>query len=222
MGLNNQQIERYARQIIVPGVGGLAQERLLASRLTLLGSAHDVAPVLAYMAGAGVGRIHLWLTGGDQAAQIELLGQAQNLNRDVVVTASNSIEAPADLVFALAGDSATARLIRSSAIADSGAPLVVAALNEPLSVAVFPRPSPCLRCADIDPPAYSDRRGDNAGFVAMVAATEVFRLLAGLAPDSRPTLLSFEGYRCTARELKQKALAQKCACMAEHENPVTR
>ncbi|MBV8357820.1 MAG: thiamine biosynthesis protein ThiF, partial [Deltaproteobacteria bacterium] len=69
MGLSNQQIERYARQIIVPGVGGIAQERLIAARLMLAGKAADVASMLAYMVGAGVGEIWLQLSASDMAEQ---------------------------------------------------------------------------------------------------------------------------------------------------------
>ena len=36
MPLTNEQIARYSRQIIIPRMGGRAQERLLSSRLVII------------------------------------------------------------------------------------------------------------------------------------------------------------------------------------------
>src|SRR5690348_12966266 len=108
MSLSNQQIERYARQIIVPGVGGIAQERLLSARMMLAGKAADVAPVLAYMVGAGVGEIRLQLPAGDAAEQDSLIRRATELNPDVVIASGAETIAGLNLIFVISGDTAEA------------------------------------------------------------------------------------------------------------------
>src|SRR5690348_11457744 len=101
MSLSNQQIERYVRQIIVPGVGGIAQERLLLARMMLAGKAADVAPVLAYMVGAGVGEIRLRLPAGDAAERDTLIRRATELNPDVVIEPEAESVAGLNLIFAI-------------------------------------------------------------------------------------------------------------------------
>lgn len=57
MGLTEQQIERYSRQIILEEVGGAGQERLLSSKVLIVGAGGLGAPVGLYLAAAGVGTI---------------------------------------------------------------------------------------------------------------------------------------------------------------------
>jgi adenylyltransferase/sulfurtransferase len=55
--LNEQQIKRYSRQIILEEVGGAGQEKLLSSKVLIVGAGGLGAPAGLYLAAAGVGTI---------------------------------------------------------------------------------------------------------------------------------------------------------------------
>jgi hypothetical protein len=217
MGLSNQQIERYARQIIVPGVGGIGQERLMAARLMLAGKAADVASVLAYMVGAGVGEIRLRLPASDAAEQDSLIARASQLNPEVVVKPGAENIAGLNIIVAIAGASEISELILSPRLLCADVPLIFVHLDEPARIAILPGRPPCPLCADTYLIAPSKARSDNAGFVTMVAATEAFKLLACSAPPASPTLFQFTGFACSTRELRQRPLSAKCACSVNAE-----
>ena len=57
MTLSSQEIERYARHIVLRGVGGPGQNSLKAGRALVVGAGGLGSPALQYLAGAGVGAI---------------------------------------------------------------------------------------------------------------------------------------------------------------------
>jgi hypothetical protein len=141
MGLSNQQIERYTRQIIVPGFGGTGQERLLTARLMLAGRADDIASVFSYMAGAGVGEIRLRLPSNDAAALDSFIARAAQLNPDVAVKPAESVTG-VNLVLVIGGDSECSEIVPGQI--GPGVPVIFARLDEPASIAMIPSAPPTL------------------------------------------------------------------------------
>src|SRR5579862_4178660 len=56
-GLADDQLERYARHIVLREVGGPGQAKLLAARVLVIGAGGLGSPVILYLAAAGVGTI---------------------------------------------------------------------------------------------------------------------------------------------------------------------
>ena len=216
MVLTHTQIERYSRQIIVPGIGGSAQERLLASRVAIVAAPADASGAVAYLAGAGVGHIVMPPV-GDGAPYRALVERIGDLNPDVSVEiASDKMPEQCDLMLALIGDApaaeAAARVTRECR---RGA-AIVARLDTPARIALLPAPPPCPLCADADLLSPPRDRAGNAGAIAMVAVAEALKLLAGLAgQQSEAALIEFDGYASRSRALHRRRVSggeARCEC----------
>jgi len=57
MSLTDEQLDRYARHIILREVGGIGQKKLLASKVLIIGAGGLGSPLILYLAAAGVGTI---------------------------------------------------------------------------------------------------------------------------------------------------------------------
>jgi adenylyltransferase/sulfurtransferase len=78
--LTDQQIERYARHLVLPEVGEEGQARLLASRVLVVGAGGLGSPLLLYLAAAGIGTL-----GVVDDDKVDL----SNLQRQIVHDTSN-------------------------------------------------------------------------------------------------------------------------------------
>jgi len=78
--LSDADLERYARQVIMPDVGEDGQERLLASRMLVIGAGGLGSPVVFYLAAAGVGHITIL---DDETVELT------NLNRQILHTTAS-------------------------------------------------------------------------------------------------------------------------------------
>ena len=214
MPLTNSQIDRYSRQIIVPKIGGVGQERLLASHLMIMGDLAGVEPALAYLVGAGVGTIFLRVPASDTAASAPVIAAMRDLNPDVTIQVASDTPDHVDAVLALASNSDALENVRGFCAMRWNAPIVFARLESQAKVAVLPSRPPCPVCADGGLLAPFEKRGENAGFVAMVAVVEALKTLVQYAPAPEPLMIEFNGYESKPRKLGVRSGSAPCACGA--------
>ncbi len=72
MSLSDDQVARFARQLLVPGFGELAQERLAAARVRAVGADGVASSALVLLLQAGIGM--LWLDDAEQVAPADVAG----------------------------------------------------------------------------------------------------------------------------------------------------
>lgn len=87
MTLTDQQIDRYARHIVLRDIGGAGQSKLLGSHILLIGAGGIGCPAIQYLAAAGVGTI---------SAVDDDVVSLSNLQRQVLYSASQIGEAKVD------------------------------------------------------------------------------------------------------------------------------
>ena len=96
MTLSDQELERYARHIVLPQVGGVGQKKLKAASVAVIGAGGIGSAVIPALAGAGVGRIAI--VDGDTVDASNLHRQTIYRERD---SGSGKAALAADFVSAL-------------------------------------------------------------------------------------------------------------------------
>lgn len=89
MILKREQINRYLRHIIIPEISGQGQKKLLESSIVVYSDyVTNAAPLLYYMAAAGIGKIYCNFY--DPAGYENLFANIQDLNSDVTIEILNN------------------------------------------------------------------------------------------------------------------------------------
>jgi adenylyltransferase/sulfurtransferase len=171
VSLSDSELERYARHIVLPQVGGLGQRRLKEARIALVGAGGIGSAIIPALAGAGVGRLTiidddvvdvanlhrqpLFRERDKGYSKADLALQFVNrLNRHVDakpvqarIDADNAMDLLADHDLVIDGsDNFATRLAVSDACVRIGVPLLsAAAMQFQGQVGLF-RSSPCYRC----------------------------------------------------------------------------
>ena len=175
MDLTDAQLERYARHIVLPDIGGTGQQKLLAARVLVIGAGGLGAPCLQYLAAAGVGTIGIVdddvvslsnlqrqvihdtarigepKTRSAAAAINRINPDVKVIHHDVRLTAENAASLIADYDIVADGcDNFATRLIVSDACVGRKTPLVSAAVGRfDGQLATFrghEADKPCYRC----------------------------------------------------------------------------
>ncbi|MCB1494083.1 MAG: molybdopterin-synthase adenylyltransferase MoeB [Rhodobiaceae bacterium] len=95
MALSDDELERYARHIVLPGVGGPGQQKFKAARVLVVGAGGLGSPVLQYLAAAGIGT--LGIVDDDTVSlsnlQRQILHRTPDVGRPKVDSAADAIAA---------------------------------------------------------------------------------------------------------------------------------
>ena len=171
MSLSDAELERYARHIVLPQVGGIGQRKLKAARVAVVGAGGIGSAVIPPLAGAGVGRLTiidddvvqlanlhrqpLFREGDVGQPKAELAAAfVQRLNHFVEVRSARERVVPDNARALLAGhdlvidgsDNFATRLAVGDACVGLGIPLIsAAAVQFQGQVGQF-RSKPCYRC----------------------------------------------------------------------------
>jgi molybdopterin/thiamine biosynthesis adenylyltransferase len=191
--LTDPELERYARQIVLPQVGGVGQRKLKAASVTVIGAGGIGSAVIPALAGAGIGRLtiidddlveltnlHRQPLFSESAAgqpKAELAARfARNLNQHVEIRPVQERIGSANSQQLLAGhhlvidgsDNFATRLAVSDACVKLGIPLVsAAAVQFQGQVGLF-RSRPCYRCFVGD--AFDSDECDNCAELGVLGA----------------------------------------------------
>ncbi len=198
MSLNDEQLDRYARHIILPDIGGMGQAKLLAAHVAVIGAGGIGCPALAYLAAAGVGQISIIdddvvsrsnlqrqiLFNDDQIGQSKAVcavDAVHRLNPDCSatpiiqrLTANNADALLRDCDVVLDGcDNFATRLIVADTALTLKKPLISAALGRfDGQVATFrgwEHDKPCYRCLVGDAPGRDDINCGDQGVLGAMA-----------------------------------------------------
>lgn len=180
MTLNPVELERYARQLVLPEWSGAAQERLKASTAIVIGAGALGSPAALYLAAAGVGRIGIvdgdWVelsnlqrqplhyTPDIDAQKAESAAQKLGvLNTQITVEAypveldadnARAIVTGADVVLDCTDSFATRYLVNGACCAERVALVEAGALGfSGMVFAIRPGQTACYRCAFPTEPA---------------------------------------------------------------------
>ena len=95
MSFTDEEVERYARHLVLREIGGPGQQKLKAARVLIVGAGGLGAPAALYLAAAGVGR--LGIVDGDEVAlsnlQRQVLYGTVDVGRGKVVAAGERLVA---------------------------------------------------------------------------------------------------------------------------------
>ena len=93
LGFTEEQIRRYSRQIVLPGVGGKGQKKLMEAKVFLVGAGGLGSPAAIYLAAAGVGKLGICDSDHVDLSNLhrQIIHHTHDLGKPKVVSAAEAI-----------------------------------------------------------------------------------------------------------------------------------
>ena len=231
--LTEDELERYDRQIIMPGFGEEGQEKLKRAKVVVAGCGGLGSPVSVYLAAAGVGTIRLidhdkvelsnlnrqilhWdkdIGRGKAKSAAEKLKQ---LNKEVNIEAIDETITEANISRLIDGfdlivdamDNMPSRYLLNKAAIEGNIPFFHGAVYglEGRVMTIIPGKTACLRCIyhGLMPQEKFPVMGVTPAVIASIQATEVIKYVVGIGKLLANRLLVYDGLNMKFTEMTVK------------------
>jgi adenylyltransferase/sulfurtransferase len=240
--MNDEQLQRYSRQMLLAQIGPEGQQKLLDARVLIIGLGGLGSPLAMYLAAAGVG--HLVIADDDQVdlsnLQRQIAHRTHDLGRDKTDSARDTLlalnpevkisvfnkrltqdelahEVQQAGVIADASDNFATRFALNAACARAKKPLVSgAAIRMEGQVAVFDlrrAGSGCYRCL------YRDDPGAEEGCAALGVLAPVPGVIGAVQAIEVIKLITGAGETLAGRLLLLDALSMEWRTVKLHKDP---
>jgi adenylyltransferase/sulfurtransferase len=231
--LNSDELERYDRQIMIPGLGEKGQEKLKQARVVVAGAGGLGSPVAVYLTAAGVGTISIidhdkvelsnlnrqilhWDKDVGRDKVESAREKLSSLNRNVRIETVKETITEANVSRLVAGcdviidamDNLPTRFVLNRAAVENRIPFVHGAVYglEGRIMTVLPGRSACLRCVyrGLIPPQKFPVIGVTPAVIGCIQATEAIKCITGLGQLLANRLLIYDGQQMRFTELRVK------------------
>jgi len=229
--LSPDELERYRRQIIIPGFGEEGQEKLKNARILLVGAGGLGSPGAIYLAAAGVGTIRIVDSDTVSLGNLnrQILHWSRDIGRNKIESAAEKLKeinpeikvettkvrltdenvreiaAGYDLIVDAVDNLPTRYLLNRTSMALK-LPLFHGAVYgfQGQAMTILPGQTPCLMCLyrGASPRGTVPVLGATPAVIASIQTTEVIKYLTGLGQLLTNRLLIYDGLNMRFQELK--------------------
>ena len=228
--LTPEEKQRYDRQIMIPGIGEIGQEKLKKARVVIAGSGGLGSPISFYLTAAGVGTLRIidndrvelsnlnrqilhWDKDIGKAKATSAREKLTQLNKNVMIETIDTIIDETNVSKLVAGfdvivdamDNMPTRYLLNKAAIEHRIPFVHGAVSglEGRAMTIIPGKSACIRCLyHATPPKKKfPVLGTTPAIIGTIQATEVVKYLTGIGTLLTNRLLIYDGLNMKFTEL---------------------
>lgn len=234
MDLSPTELERYSRQLLIPGWGSEGQTKLKASKVVVAGIGGLGCPAALYLAAAGIGKIVLVDRGKFELSNLnrQILGWQRDIGRfkaevakekleelnpeiqvealitEVTKNSADDLMGDADVVVD-GMDNWRTRFVINEYCVMRGIPFVHAGVTALYGqmITLIPGKGPCLRCLfPRDPPEFENFQvlGATPALLAAIQTMEVIKLITGIGDPLSGRMLFLDGKEMTFNTAEMK------------------
>lgn len=238
--LSEEQLERYSRHIMLEEIGEQGQEKLLKSRVLIIGAGGLGSPAAMYLAAAGIGTIGIADADSVDLSNLQrqIIHSAADRKRDKVQSAKETLEGinpdahvntykmfvNSDNIYDLikdydfvldCTDNFQSKFLINDACVKAKKPFVHAGIAEFQGqlMTYVPDMGPCCRCIFEKPPVENDVKGvvgAAVGVIGSLQAMEAVKYLLGAGELLTGCILTYDALKAEFRKVRLPDKVNDC------------